>query len=106
MSSQDTSPNGIAFNSDGTKMFIAGSQNDSIYEYHLTTGFDVSTASHDSTFSVATQEEANPHGVAFNTDGTKMFVIGVDGDDVNEYTLSTGFDVSTASYSLKFFSVV
>ncbi|MGB1523764.1 MAG: hypothetical protein ACPG8B_03825, partial [Nitrosopumilus sp.] len=24
-------------------------------------------------------------GVAFNTDGTKMFVLGWDGDDVNEY---------------------
>ena len=27
-----------------------------------------------------------------------MFVIGITGDDVNEYTLSTGFDVSTASF--------
>ena len=27
-----------------------------------------------------------------------MFVTGFAGDDVNEYTLSTGFDVSTASF--------
>ena len=27
-----------------------------------------------------------------------MFVVGDHGDDVNEYTLSTGFDVSTASF--------
>ena len=27
-----------------------------------------------------------------------MFVTGKAGDDVNEYTLSTGFDVSTASF--------
>ena len=31
-----------------------------------------------------------------------MFVIGSSGDDVNEYTLSTGFDVSTASYDSNF----
>jgi hypothetical protein len=31
------------------------------------------------------------------TDGTKMFVVGQASDNVNEYTLSTGFDVSTAS---------
>jgi hypothetical protein len=28
-----------------------------------------------------------------------MFVVGSSGDDVNEYALSTGFDVSTASFT-------
>jgi len=45
-------------------------------------------------FSVSAQETA-PTGIAFNTDGTKMFVIGSVGDDVNEYTLSVGFDLNT-----------
>jgi len=47
---------------------------------------------------VVSSQESGPQGLAFNTDGTKMFVMGYDGDDVNEYTLSTGFDVSTASF--------
>jgi len=37
-------------------------------------------------------QETNPTDVAFNTDGTKMFLIGFTGDDVNEYTLEVGFD--------------
>ena len=41
-------------------------------------------------FSVASQETF-PQSVAFNSDGTKMFVIGTDGDDVNEYTLSSAY---------------
>ena len=45
-----------------------------------------------------------PQGIAFNNDGTKMFIIGSSGDDVNEYNLSTAFDVSTASYTTEFFS--
>jgi hypothetical protein len=28
-----------------------------------------------------------------------MFIVGSAGDDVNEYALSTGFDVSTASFT-------
>jgi len=64
---------------------------------HLTTGFDVSTASFVDAFSVSAQE-SKPSGLAFNNDGTKMFVLGYAGDDVNEYTLTTGFDVSTASF--------
>ena len=47
-------------------------------------------------FDIKSQEQV-PVGLAFNTDGTKMFVLGSSGNDVNEYTLTTGFDVSTAS---------
>jgi DNA-binding beta-propeller fold protein YncE len=103
VSAQDTSPEDIAFNTDGTKMFIVGSTGDAVYEYTLSTGFDVSTASFVDSFSVTTQE-INPRGIAFNTDGTKMFIVGADGDEVNEYTLSTAFDVSTASFT-RLFSV-
>jgi len=54
-------------------------------------------------FSVAAQE-TNPSGMFFKPDGTKMYVIGFTGDDVNEYDLSTAWDITTASY-LQNFSV-
>jgi sugar lactone lactonase YvrE len=97
VAAQETTPQGIAFSTDGTKMFIVGSVGDAVYEYTLSTGFDVSTATFVDSFSVSAQE-TTPFGIAFNTDGTKMFIVGRSGDDVNEYTLSTGFDVSTASF--------
>jgi DNA-binding beta-propeller fold protein YncE len=101
VSAQETDPRDMAFNSDGTKMFIVGTSGQDVNEYTLTTGFDVSTATYSQNFSVSAQE-TQPQGIAFNTDGTKMFILGTDGDDVNEYTLGTGFDVSTASYSQNF----
>ena len=94
---QETSPRGLAFNTDGTKMFVIGFSGDDVNEYTLTTGFDVSTASFVDSFDISAQE-TGPMALAFNTDGTKMFVLGFTGDDVNEYTLTTGFDVSTASF--------
>ncbi|MFL2513755.1 MAG: autotransporter domain-containing protein, partial [Alphaproteobacteria bacterium] len=97
VAAQDDFPEAIAFNTDGTKMFVVGAIGDDVNEYTLSTGFDVSTASFVDSFSVAGQE-TGAHDLAFNTDGTKMFVVGVSGVDVNEYTLSTGFDVSTASF--------
>ena len=100
VSSQETQPTGLAFNSNGTKMFVIGWAGDDVNEYTLSTGFDVSTASYDSNFSVSSQE-STPTDLAFNSNGTKMFVIG-SSDDVNKYTLSTGFDVSTASYDSDF----
>jgi len=46
------------------------------------------------TYSVNAQE-TGPRGITFNNDGTKMFITGTTGDDVNEYTLSNGFDLSS-----------
>ena len=105
VASQDTLPVGLAFNTDGTSMFMLGLNNDTVYQYTLSTGFDVSTASYASkSFSVSSQE-SNPTGLAFNTDGTSMFIVGSANDTVFQYTLSTAFDVSTASYASKSFSV-
>ena len=94
---EETQPKGLAFNNDGTKMFVVGYTDDEVLEYNLSPGFDVSTATFIDGFSVRS-EDLIPSGLAFNNDGTKMFVVGQQDDDVNEYTLSTGFDVSTASF--------
>ena len=104
VAAQETDPQGIAFSTDGAKMFITGHTGQDVNEYALSTVFDVSTASYTQNFSISGQE-TQPTGIAFNSVGTKMFIIGVTGQDVNEYTLSTGFNVSTASFSGITFSV-
>jgi sugar lactone lactonase YvrE len=101
VAAQDITPRDLAFNNDGTKMFIVGDAGNDVNEYDLSSGFDVSTASYSQNFSISAQE-TSPHGIAFNNNGTKMFIVGKTGDDVNEYALSTGFDVSSASYSQNF----
>jgi DNA-binding beta-propeller fold protein YncE len=104
VAAQETSPSGIFFKPDGTKMYIIGDSGDDVNEYDLSTAWDVTTASYLQRFSVVAQENI-PSGIFFKPDGTKMYVLGNQGDDVNEYDLSTAWDVSTASY-LQNFSVV
>ena len=104
VSSQDGTPQSLAFNAGGTKMYVVGTSNDSVYQYTLSTGFDLSTASYDSvSFSVSGQT-SSASGVAFKPDGTKMYINDGSGDSVRQYTLSTGFDLSTASYDSVSFS--
>jgi sugar lactone lactonase YvrE len=103
VSAQDTSPQGIFFKPDGTKMYIIGSSGDDVNEYDLSTAWDVTSASYLQNFSVAAQE-TGPSGIFFRSDGLKMYVIGFVGDDVNEYDLSTAWDITSASY-LQNFSV-
>ena len=106
LSSQESSMTGFAFNNDGTKMFTVGYNNDKVYEYALSTAFDVSSSSLSFTdsLSISSQEQI-PTEIRFNLDGTKMYITGNEGRDINEYTLSTAFDISSTvthkgSYSL------
>ena len=101
---QDTTPSGIFFKPDGTKMYVLGSAGDDVNEYNLSTAWDVTTASFLQLFSVIT-EDTTPTGIFFKPDGTKMYVTGDDGSDVNEYDLSTAWDISTSTYS-QLFSVI
>ena len=92
-------PKDLEFNSDGTKMFIFDTSN--IYVYTLSTAFDISTASHDNTVSVSDFED-DATGFAFSDDGTVMFTLGRKDKAVNEFYLSTGFDLTTASHVSSF----
>ena len=97
----DNAANGLEFNTDGTKMFILGQGQDLVNEYALSTGFDLSTASFTQSLDISDQEDL-PYGVTFNNDGTKMYITGRRQDNVDEYVLTTGFDISTASHSQTF----
>jgi len=104
VAAQEDDPFGLAFNTDGTKMFVVGFESKAVNEYACGTGFDVSTCAYSGDverFDVS-EQEGNPRGLAFNTDGTKMFVMGIIGRDVNEYACGTGFDVSTCGFTVRF----
>lgn len=94
----ETNNRSVTFKPDGTKMYTVGFQNDTADQYDLSDSWNVASASHVTDFSVAAYE-ANPESIEFKPDGTKMFVLGTSGDDINEYTLSTAWDLSTATYS-------
>ena len=101
LAAQETSPTGIFFKPDGSKMYFVGWNGDAAYEYDLSTAWDVSTASFLQSFSVATQATA-PYGIFFKPDGVKMYVIGPTLDAAHEYDLSTAWDISTASFLQSF----
>jgi len=100
VASQDNEPFGLTFNNDGTKLYVAGAgTSDSIHQYTLSTAYDVSTADYDNKALDVGDEDSRPCGIRFNNDGTKLFVTGFNSDYINEYALTTAYDVSTASYS-------
>ncbi len=101
--SQDALPEEVRFKPDGTKFYILGATNDAVYQYSMSTAWDVSTASYESkSFSVQTQD-TNPQGLAINADGTSFYMCG-QSMSIYQYDLTTAYDASTASYASKSFS--
>gem|GEM_PF-2126801 len=98
VSGQEASPYTMLFNNDGTALYVMGTIGDDINEYTLSTPYDISTATFDAIALNVSGQEASPYTMLFNNDGTALYVMGTIGDDINEYTLSTPYDISTATF--------
>jgi sugar lactone lactonase YvrE len=102
VSSEDTVFRGISFNGDGSKMFVIGTDEgggsqDFVYSYNLSTNYDVDTATYSgNSFNVSSQANV-PLGMTWNDDGTQMYIADGGSDAVYEYSLSTAYDITTAS---------
>ena len=101
---EDGAPQGIAFKSDGTRLYMVGRANDKVYQYTLSTAWDLDTASYDGAakdLAVRT-EDAAPQGISFKSDGTRLYMVGQITGKVYRYTLSIAWDLGTASYDGNF----
>ena len=94
---------GLAFNNDGSKMFVVKGENsgnnadNKIEEYALSSAFDITTATLTGTFTPTSSSAADISGLAFNSSGTKMYHLDFDGDKVYEYSLTCPFKVTSSS---------
>jgi len=107
MNTQNNSIAFIWFSSDGSKMYGASTVTVGIvYQYTLSTPYDVSTASYANKSFTATSQVINIQGLCFSPDGSKMFLSNYNNCTIYQYTLSTPYDVSTASYANKSFNTI
>jgi len=106
VNSQETNTNGLVFKPDGTKLYITGDSSDTVYQYSLSTAWDVSTLSYDNkSISVASQDTI-PTDITFKSDGTSFYITGKNTNDIYQYDMTTAYDISTASYSNKSFGLI
>ena len=81
-------------------MFITGNQGDDINEFSLNVAFDLSEGvqfiqKKHLRYIALESDEDEPFGIHFSEDGTRMFLVGTKGNDINQYSLSIPYDIST-----------
>ena len=86
----------LRLNSNGTKLFLVGYDNKIILEYSLSTAYNVSTCSYENTF--FSGDGLKPRSMAFNTNGTKLFIYDQTGDySVKQYSLNSAYNLTNAT---------
>ena len=82
----------VVFNSNGTRMFVLNNKSspqnnneDKVNQYNIdiADAFDLTEAGSIQAFERVNNRDHAPRSLAFNNDGTKMFVVGDQGNDVN-----------------------
>ena len=77
--SEEADMRNIQFSSDGTIMYLGGSNGDDINKYTLATAWDVTAISHVTSYSISSQT-GNMRGFKFTANFTKLYVTGDDAD--------------------------
>lgn len=85
---QNGNMGGMFIKDDGTQMFISGNAvNQKVFQYTFATPWDLSTLSYDTvSYSTATEDNA-PVDVFFKSDGSKMYILGIENDSFYQYSL-------------------
>jgi sugar lactone lactonase YvrE len=63
---------------------------------------DINSWEYAGVFDSVSAQDTAPTDIYFKDDGTKMFILGDTGNDVNEYSLSTAWEVNTATFTTNF----
>jgi len=105
ITTQDATMTDIAFSSDGTKLYGIGDTNNTVYQYTLSTPWDISTGSYASKSLAIGAQDTAPRAFVFNNDGTVGYLVGDTNNTIYQYTFSTPWDISAGTYASKSFSV-
>ena len=103
-SAQATSAMDVWFKPDGTIMYVSDNNTSAIYQYTLSTAYDLSTASYASKSLSVSSQGLYVRGMAINDDGTKFYAYSDNSSTIYQYNATTAYDISTASYASKSFN--
>ena len=87
-----TYPRSLAFSDNGKKLFVGDTSNEKIYQYNLTTAWDISSGvSYDGGITLTTT--IDPFGIVFTDGGTKMLILDEAGETVDVHSLKSPFNL-------------
>lgn len=94
----ETTPFSFYISPTGHRLYIQGSAIDKVLEFELNTPYDISTANVTGN-ELSVTATSSGRSVSFNDDGNILVLSYLAADELDRYTLSTPWDISTATLS-------
>ncbi len=103
VAAQISTSSGVTWGDSGTKIYVAGYNSTVVYQYNLSTAYDVSTATYSTSRNFSDYLTTHVFSINFNNTGTRCYVPGdTDQYTVYQYDLSTAWNISTATVNNSF----
>ena len=93
----DLSASGIFFKPDGTELYVCGYDQDWVSRYSLSTAWDITTVSYVARKDISVYD-TQPYGIFVKSDGTSVYIVGDQGNDINQFTMTTPWDITTLTF--------
>ncbi|ABK77475.1 hypothetical protein CENSYa_0842 [Cenarchaeum symbiosum A] len=97
VAAHEATPTGIGLASDGSSVFVTGSDSDSVHRFGLGGNLDLESAVHLSSFD-ASPYVTGPTGVAISADGHKLFISERVTDRVHRFEMADPYEIAAAVY--------
>jgi len=98
VSSFTTTPRAVEFADQGSLMYLVDGSDSEIEQFSLNDPYNISSASQEAAVDTSAQTSA-PTGVAFGKNGSRMLLSGGTDDVVYQYSLTSDYEASTASFT-------
>jgi sugar lactone lactonase YvrE len=98
VATQEGTPQGIYFKNDGTRFYVIGTTADSIFQYDLSTAWDVTTAVYNSVSLNVSARDSGPIDTFISPDGLILYLAGGTNDAIYRYNLPTAWDLTGATF--------
>ena len=95
VSAVGTSADGIDFSNDGLKLFIVGKNDDKVFEFSLSSKFNLTGAAYTGNFFDTSSTVSEPAAMRFSKDGKQLFINDAADDKIFQWSLSTAFDLTS-----------
>ena len=92
------------WNDDGTMFYVSNNNSDTIYQYSAASHYVVAGATYTTKSFYVGDQEGQPWDLKFSPDGATLLVIGNE-NTIRQYNLTTPWDISTAEYNNKSFTL-
>jgi len=84
---QESSPSDLFFKPDGSECFVTGLEKYRIFEYKLSTPWDISTAYYTNISFSTSGQDNRPVGMFFKPEGDRFYILGSQFDNIYQYSI-------------------